>query len=232
MDILNNHEAPAQSLYDSYNDFVFSDDRRVFFKMAQRIAFFYQTSNIPGDIVECGVFKGSGVFVWLKMLAMCCPNEIKKVIGFDFFGQDFVGDLESGDRESMQQVFARDSDLDAADISVERITRKILDAGFKRENFEFVQGDVAKTSETYAKERPGFRIALLYMDLDLDEPTYATLCNLWDRVVPGGIVVFDEYAYHTWSESNAVDRFVSEKRLTLKKTGVPAPTAYVIKDAF
>ena len=132
----------------------------------------------------------------------------------------------------MQQVFARDSELNTDDISVDGITKKILAAGFKPENFELVQGDISKTSETYAKERPGFRIALLYLDLDLEEPTYATLAHLWDRVVPGGVVVFDEYGYHTWSESNAVDRFIREKKLTLRKTGVPAPTAYIVKESF
>jgi hypothetical protein len=231
MDILNNHEAPKQGIYDSYNNFIFSEDRRVFFKMAQRIAFFYQTSQLPGDIVECGVFKGSGLFCWLKMLAMCCPNEIKKVVGFDFFGPEFVETLDTDDREAMGQVFAR-CDLAEDDTSLEGIQAKILAAGFKPQNFELVKGNISITSEQFAKDRPGFRISLLYLDLDLDEPTYDTLVNLWDRVVPGGIVVFDEYAYHAWSESNGVDRFLREKKLKLCKTGVPAPTAYIVKENY
>jgi hypothetical protein len=31
----------------------------------------------------------------------------------------------------------------------------------------------------YAKNCPSFRISLLYLDLDLDKPTYDTLVNLW-----------------------------------------------------
>jgi hypothetical protein len=47
--------------------------------------------------------------------------------------------------------------------------------------------------------------------------------------VPGGLVVFDEYAYHIWSESNAVDKFIKEKGLCLYNTHIESPTAYIIK---
>ena len=51
----------------------------------------------------------------------------------------------------------------------------------------------------------------------------------WDRIVPGGVIVFDEYAYHTWSESNGVDRFLKGKNLNLLNTHIATPTAYIIK---
>ena len=92
-----------------------------------------------------------------------------------------------------------------------------------------IQGDVSKTTKKIIKERPGLRISILYMDLDIDEPTYDALNNLWDFVVPGGIVVFDEYAYHRWTESNAVDRFINERGIKLYSTHVKAPTAYIVK---
>ena len=43
--------------------------------------------------------------------------------------------------------------------------------------------------------------------MDIDKPTYESLINLYERIVRGGIIVFDEYACNKWSESNAVDRF-------------------------
>ena len=48
-------------------------------------------------------------------------------------------------------------------------------------------------------------------------------------MVPGGVVIFDEYAIKQWTESNAVDRFVKEQFLTLKPTKYFAPSAYVEK---
>jgi hypothetical protein len=65
--------------------------------------------------------------------------------------------------------------------------------------------------------------------MDLDKPTYETLNTLWNNVVKGGIIIFDEYAYHSWSESNGADRFMKEMNLTLHTTNIKAPTGYIIK---
>jgi hypothetical protein len=219
-----------QDLYDAYNKFVMSSERKVFFKMYWRMKLFEMVKNLHGDIVECGVFKGAGLLLWLKMMDLEQQHSIKKVIGFDFFGPEFVDSLKDDiDREAMKQVFARDTKLTTSDVSLQAITKKIENAGFKPNRYDLVQGDISKTSAEYIKDKPGFRISLLYLDLDLDEPTYDTLNALWHRVVPGGLVVFDEYAYHIWSESNAVDKFIKEKGLCLYNTHIESPTAYIIK---
>lgn len=219
-----------QSLYDSFNNFLISDDKNLFNKLYSRIKFYEMVKDKSGDIVECGVFKGTGLLTWLKILNMNEPNSIKKVIGFDFFDSSFVDKLEDDtDKELMEQVFSRCEDLDVNDISLNGITNKILNSGFKDDDFELVDGDIIETSKNYLENKPGFRISILYLDLDLDKPTYETLVNLWDNVVDGGVVVFDEYAYHSWSESNAVDRFIKERGLELKATKIKAPTAYIIK---
>lgn len=219
-----------QSMFDNFNNFMFSNDRSTFNKLYMKMKFYEMTKELNGDIVECGVFKGSGLLAWLKILAMNEPNSIKKVIGFDFFDPTFVDDLSVDvDRETMKQVFTRDKNLDLNDVSYDGIYSKIINAGFDDSKFELIKGDVIKTSVDAIIEKPGLRISILYLDMDLDEPTYAALKTLWKNIVPGGVVVFDEYAYHSWSESNAVDRFVEEMGLYLYKTGVKAPTAYLVK---
>lgn len=219
-----------QNIYDSFNNFIFSKDRNIFNKLYIRFYFYNKTEHLLGDIVECGVFKGSGLFSWIKILDMNEPNSIKKVIGFDFFDPNFVNDISNKtDKETMKQVFDRCSNLNINEVSFSGIESKLDSAGFKKSKYELVAGDISQTTKKFADERPGFRISILYMDLDLDEPTYNTLNNLWDRVVTGGIVVFDEYTYHSWSESNAVDRFVKEKNLKIYRTNIQTPTAYIIK---
>ena len=76
-----------------------------------------------------------------------------------------------------------------------------------------------------------FRIGLLYIDLDLDEPVYESLKNLWDKILPGGYIIFDEYEYHKFDESNGVDRFLKELNIhyEVKSTKWMAPSAYLIK---
>ena len=70
--------AKTRDIYDSFNGFIFSKDRDVFNKLYARINFYEKTSHLIGDIVECGVFKGSGLMSWLKILALNEPNTIKK----------------------------------------------------------------------------------------------------------------------------------------------------------
>jgi hypothetical protein len=220
-----------QKNYDSFNDFIFSDDRNIFNKLYSRITFYEMTKHLHGDIVECGVLKGSGLLTWLKILDMKEPNSLKKVIGFDFFDPGFVNDMKTGvDKETMNQVFTRIKDFRNDDVSYENISNKIINAGFKESRFELVKGDVVETSRKIIQDKPGLRISVLYLDMDLDEPTYAALENLWDNIVVGGLVVFDEYAYHSWSESDAADRFAKKHDLKIQNTFIKAPTAYIIKE--
>jgi hypothetical protein len=95
--------------------------------------------------------------------------------------------------------------------------------------YELVSGDISKTVVEYADTRPGAKISLLYLDLDLEVPTYDALMSLWDRVSSGGIVVFDEYAYHNWSESIGVDKFFENKNIKIQSLNFFAPSAYVVK---
>jgi hypothetical protein len=219
-----------QNIYDSFNSFIFSSDRNVFNKLIIKHAFYKMTEHLHGDIVECGVFKGSGLLAWLKLLDMYEPNSLKKVLGFDFFNPKFVDQLtDDVDKATMQQVFDRDSNLIFDDVSKEGIEQKIKSAGFNGDKCVLIPGDISLSSMNYIKDRPGLRISILYLDMDLEKPTYDALNILWDRVVRGGVVVFDEYAYHSWSESNAVDRFICERNLKLCNTNIKAPTAYIVK---
>ncbi len=219
-----------QDIYSNWNNFILSEERSVFNKLYSRIRFYEMTKHLMGDIVEGGVFKGSGLATWLKILEMNEPNSIKKVIGFDFFNPDFVKELDDEiDKATMSQVFDRCEDLDKIEISKDGIYKKLIKCGFKSDKFELVQGDVIDTSKSFLMDKPGLRISILYLDLDLDIPTYTALNNMWDRVVDGGVVVFDEYAYHNWSESNGVDRFIKERGLKLESTQLKTPTAFIIK---
>jgi hypothetical protein len=230
MNIYNSAGPPKDdnAIYDAFNTFIFSDDRKVLHKLLYRYKLFEKVKNLPGDIVECGVFKGSGVFTWAKLIELFCPFEIKKVIGFDFFDQKFVSDLAEQDRDGMEQVFSR-CNATPEQISDTTIQNKLLEIGIPANKFELIKGDVSQTSLDYVTKNPGFRISLLYMDLDIEKPTLDALEHFWNVIVPKGIIVFDEYGYGAWTESNAVDIFVKRHNLVLLKTNVSAPTAYVIK---
>lgn len=219
-----------QSLYDNFNSFILSDDKKIFNKLISRALLYNEIKDIPGDIVECGVFKGTGLYSFLKLKRIFNPNSSKKVIGFDFFNTDkLISTIGiDDDREYMNTLF-KDRSFSHHETFKENLKSQIINDGFFDYEFELIDGDISLTSKEFSKNNPGLKISLLYMDLDLEIPTYNTLVNLWNNVTKGGMVVFDEYGYHKWSESKGVDRFIEENNLEIRALNFMCPTAYIKK---
>jgi hypothetical protein len=209
---------------------MFSNDIKVLGKFIAKVNLFNMVKDIPGDIIECGVFKGSGILGWLKIKKILDPNSFKKVIGFDFFDTDsLINSLNGDDKYKMDKLFKTRSFKHENNFK-DMLNNKILDCGFSKRDFELIEGDVMTSTYDFISKRPGVKVSLLYIDLDLEKPTYAVLSALWDRVSKGGIVVFDEYAYHQWSETIGVDKFFENKNVKIRNLNFNAPTAYVVKE--
>lgn len=219
----------SQSLYEGFNEFIMSDDLKVFGKLLARTLLFNEVKNIPGDIVECGVFKGSGIFTFLKLKRYFCPNSYKKVIGFDIFNsEELINNLHDIDKLTMSELFKSRKFAHEPEYK-DFLELKLLNNGFQPHEFSLIMGDVSKTTPIFADENPGFKISLLYLDLDLEEPTYDVLNAFWDKISINGIVVFDEYAYGKWSESKGVDRFFADKQVEIESLNYLCPTAVIRK---
>jgi hypothetical protein len=195
-----------------------------------RSILYNEVKEIPGDIVECGVFKGTGIYTFLKLKRIFNPNSYKKVIGFDFFNTKSLLETISDekDKKAMSVLFDGRNFNHSENYS-NMLKQKIKSDGFFDYEFDLIEGDVSITTKKFSEENPGFKISLLYMDLDLEEPTYNTLKNLWENVTKGGLIVFDEYGYHKWSESKGVDRFIKENNLEINTLNYLCPTAYIKK---
>jgi hypothetical protein len=224
-----------QSIYDSFNNFIFSNDKKILGKLLFRYDFYNKVKNLPGDIVEIGVFKGSGVATFSKILHIFSPNSIKQIIGFDIFDPEkakiILDEKESvNDNTSMNQVYSR---VNVEDRTLENVKKTLMNIDCNP-NFELIEGDVEITLPCYIENNPGLRISLLYIDVDIERPTYIALKYLWDKVVPGGIIVLDEYEYHIFTESSGVDKFLKEFKMeyNLISTNWFAPTCYIQKNKF
>jgi hypothetical protein len=226
---------PKEDVYQSFNNFIFSDDTKLLGKMLHRFQHFLNVKELPGDIVEIGVFKGSGVASFSKFIDIYCPNSNKKVIGFDIFdtneAESILNKDSDLDKECMNIVYNR---VDSNELSLESVTDRIENTKISSDKYELVKGDVEVSILKYLEENPGFRISMLYIDVDLDRPTYFALKHLWDRILPGGVVLFDEFEYHKFTESNGVERFLKERNMDfhLKSTDWIAPTDFMYKKGF
>lgn len=221
----------SQCIYNNFNNFILSEDRRLFNKLISRALLYHEVRDIPGDIVECGVFKGTGIYTFLKLKNLYNPNSLKKVIGFDFFDtKELINSIsDEAEKESMGILFSA-REFKHENSFKENLANQIIKNGFLNSDFDLIQGDISITTKKFSEENPGFKISLLYMDVDLEIPTYNTLNNFWDNMTKGGLIIFDEYGYHKWSESKGVDKFIKEKNLEIKCLNYACPTAYIRKN--
>ena len=198
---------------------------------------FKMSIDLPGSIVELGVSRGVSFFSFHKFLEIFCPTDTsKKVYGFDSF--EGLSDFSEEDGITLDDL---SNDKKRGGWSAQDVEQEIFelceltnsDNILARERSRLIKGRVQDTLLKFLQDTPGLRINLLHFDLDLYEPTYYTLNHLWDLIVPGGVVIFDEYGLPPWGgEATAFDKFIKERKLDVnmkKFNWCLTPTAYCIK---
>ena len=192
-------------------------------KIAAKYEHFKLIHNVPGDIVECGVHYGSGIYLYSKLLKIFKPNSLSKIVGFDFFEKNRK--IKSKYKEDKIAIDEHQTNHPSDEKILKNLAKLNID------NVELISGDVSESTKSYVKENLGFRISLLILDVDNYEGTLNALKNLYDNVVRGGVIVFDEYSLRTYGESDAVDQFFKNKKLKLKNYDwCSTPSAYCIKE--
>ncbi len=210
--------------------------RRVnFAKLLSHMEIFQHVRDIPGSVVECGVFKGASLLTFSKMLDIYCPGDtLKKVIGFDTFCG--FPELSPQDGQENERFGVMKGGWNAGDVlplleqTIQLAQEDSMIPRFKR--VELVKGDACKTIPEYVKANPGLRISLLHLDMDIYAPTLAALEHLYPLVVSGGVVLLDEYAMAGFpGESAAFDAYFKGRRPRLRKFPfISTPGGYFIKD--
>ena len=209
--------------------------RRIFLKrFLAHYEFFQKVVDLPGDIVELGVYRGTSLMSWANFLEIRnMGDRQKQVFGFDNF-EGFtsmhekdgkvdasVGKTLSGFNGGAFAVMLEDA------ISIYDQDRFIP----YKPRVKLIKGDIETTVPKFVEDNPGLRICLLHFDCDMYQPTKTGLEHLWPLVVPGGVVLFDEYAIRPWEgESAAVDEFFKGRTKIHRLDWAPNPGGYVIKE--
>ena len=117
------------SIFKAYNDLIESNNLDRLQKIFTRYDFFKKTINVPGDIVECGVFKGTGQIYWLKLLRIYDEYSMKKVVGFDTF-QSFPKSILKYEKKQAKK-FLKESSYKG--VSLKDINNKIKKLVLKKD---------------------------------------------------------------------------------------------------
>ncbi len=212
--------------------------RRLFLKrFLAHYEFFRMTVDLPGDIVDLGVYRGVSLMSWANFLEIRnMGDRAKQVIGFDNW-TGFTGfDPQDGPEDiRVNKVIGGFNGGTFKDMLKEAI------AIFDKDRFIphkprviLVDGQIEDSVPRFVKENPGLRICLLHVDCDLYRPTKAALDILWPRVVNGGVVLFDDYGIRPWEgETTAVDEYFANQRVVLRRLDwAMSPSAYIVKGSF
>ena len=150
--------------------------------------------NVQGSIVEIGVLDGASLMAWSQFSAIFEHlNHQRKVIGFDMFGDKPSIGSKDKTGSSLKQYEDGKMGLDSYEDIKESV--RIFDMNRflgSDEKTILVKGNVKDTAPQYLKDNPETIVSLLYLDVNLYEPTKAALDTFLPRMPKGSVIVFDE----------------------------------------
>lgn len=213
-----------QKMYDYETNYHLTMDVDRMGKFIAHYELFKMVQNVPGALVECGVFKGTSFSRFAIFRETFGNSSSSKLIAFDVFSDEYP---DTAYKEDQNQ---RDSWIATAGAS--SISTSQLDETFKKRNitnFELIAGDVLKTIPAYAEKHPELRISLLNIDLDFVEPVQCVLEHFYDRMAPKGIIIIDNYgAAH--GDTKAIEDFIKGKNIPLQRFPFATRPCYIIKE--
>ena len=165
------------------------------------------TAPVPGAIVECGVWRGGSMMgAALTLLRLGAPDrELWLYDTFTGMTAPAREDVDSPyDGFSLSRMWERRRRGDMNWIGVPAAdVRSAMDAtGYPRERVHLVEGPVEATLPGQAPDQ----IAVLRLDTDWYASTLHELQHLYPRVVPGGVLLLDDYGHYAGAR-RAVDEY-------------------------
>jgi len=175
----------------------------------------YLTQNsIEGDIVECGVWKGGSSVLIAKLLERAGDTKRSLYLYDTFSGMPAPGSNDiswNGVNALGRWKDRQKGEINTWDYaSLDEVKRNMYKTQYPEKSIHFIQG---KVEETIPRTAPA-TIALLRLDTDWYESTRHELEHLFPRIVPGGVLIIDDYG-HWKGVQKAVDEYFSEKNIRI-----------------
>ncbi len=149
-----------------------------------------------GDVAQLGVYKGGTAW----MIASCFNNTTKKFYLFD----TFEGLPQSSDKDGMWYNTTEGNNF--SDVQF----RDVQNYFSNYQNIEFRKGLFPSTAHGLEDEQ----FCFVYLDADLYQSTKDALCFFYPRMVPGGVIMLDDFGTPTWPGiQKAVQEFCSEQKI-------------------
>ena len=187
---------------------VYVNSRRLM-RFVSRYEMFKRVINVPGDIVVCGLYEGFDFFSFMKLHAEVEPrNRYRKLTGFD----TFTGYTEFTEHDHDLPDVDKDITTGGCCADWEEFKEALTTAGEQLGDAcpvtEIRIGDVAVEGPQYIADNPDTIVALLYLDMNIYEPTKAALECFVPRMQAGAVLVVDNLCAVHWPGATRAAREV------------------------
>ncbi len=165
-------------------------------------------NGIPGDICECGVWRGGSMMIIAQALKALGETSRKLYLYDTFEGMSQpTAEDKNNDGRSAETMYNEISKETGAwcYASIEDVRSNIISTGYPTENIHLIKG---KVEETIPANLPP-KLSLLRLDTDWYESTKHELTHLYPLLVSKGIMIIDDYG--DWQGARkAVDEYFQQ----------------------
>jgi O-methyltransferase len=176
----------------------------------------------PAAVVECGTWQGG---MAAALIDLCGRH--RQYCFFDSFeGLPPAKEIDGAEALAWQATTSGTRYYDNCRSSIETFNDTIGRTGIDPKMVQVVEG-------FFEQSLPGFappEIAVLRLDGDWYESTLICLRKFWDFVLPGGVIIIDDY--YDWDGcSRAVHDFLSERKATERiNQSILGTVTYLVKN--
>ncbi|GAA0104094.1 hypothetical protein UT300013_07160 [Paraclostridium sordellii] len=219
--VLEYNETNISNSWDYENGFYLTSPVNRMGKQLAQYELYKKIVNIPGEILEFGVYKGASIIRFATYRELLENTYSRKIIGFDIFGE-----FPKTDNDDDNKFIQRFEEQGGNGISKEALEDFIKHKNIN--NIELIKGNIFDTLDEFLEKNKQIKISLLHLDLDVYKPTKFILEKLYERMVPGGIIVFDDYGT-VKGATDAIDEFLKEKNKKIEKLSLCYIPSFIVK---
>ncbi|MFC2188722.1 TylF/MycF/NovP-related O-methyltransferase [Fulvivirgaceae bacterium LMO-SS25] len=172
------------------------------------------TSNLEGDTVECGVLRGATSYLICKTIDKRMKINHHIFDSFEGLSKPLNEDLPGSDRAFKWN----EGDLS---VPLEKVKDNLREFDF----IKYYKGWIPSKFH----EVEDLKFKFVHVDVDLYQPTKDSLDFFYSKLVPGGILLCDDYGFYTCEGANkAFNELVKEHNIP-NVIHLPTGQGYIIK---
>jgi O-methyltransferase len=207
-------ENDFQKLYNLCRPFTMTSTERMY--SLYKAVNYILNNNIPGDFVECGVWKGGSALLIAKMLADKNITDRKVILYDTYEGMSEPTENDKDYAGTEAAALLQNSSIEVQDSvwcfsSFDEVKNNLLLSGLKAENIIMIKG---KVEDTIPIQLPTKLISLLRLDTDWYESTKHELNYLYPLLINNGVLIIDDYG-HWEGCRKAVDEYILNNNLSI-----------------